>query len=60
MSKKPEVVDPLEEWVSKELSKLLPQITETSWSEVWTVISAQASKPTRSTAGDQVANTRPA
>ncbi|MGW1673320.1 hypothetical protein [Streptomyces sp. NPDC002324] len=29
-------------WVAQELSKLLPQITEESWAEVWTVISPQA------------------
>ncbi len=31
----------LNDWVALELSKLLPQISEESWAEVWTVISPQ-------------------
>ncbi len=30
-----------EKWVARELEKLLPQITEESWDEVWAVISPQ-------------------
>lgn len=32
-----------DEWVARELAKLLPTITEESWDEVWTVIDPKAS-----------------
>ncbi|MGW7787356.1 hypothetical protein [Streptomyces tricolor] len=41
-AEKTESAQELNEWVAQELSKLLPQITEESWAEIWTVISPQA------------------
>ncbi|MFG2927966.1 hypothetical protein [Streptomyces achromogenes] len=41
-TEKTESTQELNDWVAQELSRLLPQITEESWAEVWTVISPQA------------------
>ncbi|MDO0914338.1 hypothetical protein QQM39_26960 [Streptomyces sp. DT2A-34] len=41
-AEKTETTQELNEWVTQELSKLLPTISEDSWAEVWTVIGPQA------------------
>ncbi|MFE9442459.1 hypothetical protein ACFYO2_26435 [Streptomyces sp. NPDC006602] len=42
MIEKPEVSEHRDAWVERELSKLLPVITEESWNEVWAVIGPKA------------------
>ncbi|MCL8016479.1 hypothetical protein [Streptomyces sp. AS02] len=39
MAETREMPQDLDKWVAAELQKLLPQITEDAWSEVWGVIS---------------------
>ncbi|MFI5686057.1 hypothetical protein [Streptomyces sp. NPDC051636] len=41
-TEKTETTQELNDWVAQELSKLLPNISEESWAEIWTVISPQA------------------